>query len=277
MSRQSRDQQFKKSFDDCMTNFTETYYPNTIAWELNDITKNKNLSSQHYSLTIPKKRISYTIDSHTIVETGIKEPSEVVEIEQDIPEIEDLNNYFNGYFGNYILKSDKDRVISFVSLVQVSRDYDENSDLSLKGVIVIQYYKSYLPFPSNFQNYEQLKEQNKHLEKENSDLNAILCDTRTIIEYKRDAEIRLRRKMKRNREEANQRLFETIEKMQANIRKFYIKQEEKEDCPVCYEKISNEKLMVPSCCHYICQDCHVKCETCPICREEYVKSNEELV
>jgi len=45
MSRQTRDQQFKKSFDDCMTNFTETYYPNTCAWELDDITKNKNLST----------------------------------------------------------------------------------------------------------------------------------------------------------------------------------------------------------------------------------------
>ena len=105
MSRVTRDQQFKKSFDDCMTNFTETYYPNTSAWELDDITKNKNLSTQHYSLTIPKKRISYTIDSHTRVETGIKQPSEVVEIEQDIPEIEDLNNYFNGYFGSYILNN----------------------------------------------------------------------------------------------------------------------------------------------------------------------------
>jgi len=271
MSRITRDQQFKKTFDNCMTNFTETYYPNTSAWELDDLTNNKNKSIQQYSLKFPRKRISYTIDSHTRVDTGTREPSELVEIEQDIPEIDDLQNYFNGYFENYILKCKKGKVISFVSLIRLSREYDENLNISLKGIIVIQYYKSYLPFPSNFQNYEQLKEQNKHLEKENADLNAILCDTRTIIEYKRDSEIRLRNKMKRNREEANQRLFNTIEKMQSNIRKFYNNQEKKEDCPVCYEEISNEKLMVPSCCHYICKDCHVKCENCPICREEYVK------
>jgi hypothetical protein len=95
MSRVTRDQQFKKTLDNCMTNFTDTYYPNTTAWELDDLTNNKNKSIQQYSLKFPRKRISYTIDSHTRVDTGSREPSELVEIEQDIPEIDDLQNLIN--------------------------------------------------------------------------------------------------------------------------------------------------------------------------------------
>ena len=74
-----------------------------------------------------------------------------------------VSSIIYNFFENYILKCEKGKVISFVSLVQVTRDYDENLNISLKGIIVIQYYKSYLPFPSNFQNYQQLKEQNKLL------------------------------------------------------------------------------------------------------------------
>lgn len=264
MSRLTRDQQFKKSFEDYMTSFCDLYYPDTENWLLMSDTLNKNKSKQEYKLEIPKKKILYSIDSF-VDSNGVRQPKEDVEVDQEVPDKEEFENYFNGYYGGYILRSEK-KVLSYVFIVEISKE----EDLSLKATILICYYKSYLPYPSIDQTLEQLKVQNKNLVNQISYLNESLNDCQLALEYRREADTRIRIKLKRERTLFNNKLYETIHKMQLKIRGFYSKEDNKEDCPVCYEKINDQELMVPGCCHYICQDCYKKCENCPICRENYI-------
>lgn len=63
---------------------------------------------------------------------------------------------------------------------------------------------------------------------------------------------------------------------QSNYDKLYQKHKElfmkfnsEEECPVCYEKLTLEKLSLAICTHATCQKCHDKCDRCPICREKY--------
>ena len=54
----------------------------------------------------------------------------------------------------------------------------------------------------------------------------------------------------------------------------------RQDCPVCYEEIEPEKLIVPLCSHIICDTCVRKCDSCPLCRDtydHYIEFHEEPV
>jgi len=265
MSRLTRDQQFKNDFDNFMKSFCDTYYPETDNWLLMNNTLNKNKSNQLYTLEIPKKKILlYSIDSY-VDSNGVRQPKEKVEVDQEIPDIEHFKNYFNGYYSVYVLKTER-KLLSYVCIVDISIE-----EFMLKANIIVCYYKNYLPYPSNYQRLEYLKQQNKHLIDENYKLNELLVDSKRVIEYRRYANTKLRILLGRERQNCNDKLHEIINKMQLKIRDFYSKDDNKEDCPVCYEKINGEELMVPGCCHYICQNCHSKCENCPICREKYIK------
>jgi hypothetical protein len=58
-------------------------------------------------------------------------------------------------------------------------------------------------------------------------------------------------------------------RMQTKFRAMYAAEKKYEDCPVCYDTIVPEKLIIPGCFHYICVSCVVKCESCPMCRDDY--------
>jgi hypothetical protein len=265
MSRLTRDQQFKNDFDNFMKSFCDTYYPETDNWLLMNNTLNKNKSNQLYTLEIPKKKILlYSIDSY-VDSNGVRQPKEKVEVDQEIPDIEHFKNYFNGYYSVYVLKTER-KLLSYVCIADISIE-----EFMLKANIIVCYYKNYLPYPSNYQTLEYFKQQNKHLIDENYKLNELLVHSRRVIEYRRDSNTKLRILLGRERQNFNDKLHEIINKMQLKIRDIYSKDDNKEDCPVCYEKINGQELMVPGCCHYICQNCHSKCENCPICREKYIK------
>ena len=58
-------------------------------------------------------------------------------------------------------------------------------------------------------------------------------------------------------------------RMQMKFRALYSAENKFEDCPVCYAQIMPEQLIIPGCFHYICHKCVVKCDSCPLCRDEY--------
>lgn len=271
MPRYTRDQQFNISFNDFIISMRDLYFPNLMEWTLNSITKNKGNSTHVYNFTIPRKIVNYTIDTPFVDENGITKSPEVVEIEQELPTIENFKNYFHGYFDSFILTNTNGKVLSYTSIFNVRFSNDNESSGDLLSTIVTYYYKSYIPYPSKMQTQQQIIQYCNQLEKNNAEHLLDLEDKNYIINS-------LKIKNKKQNRRFNREIFLTelkrqknIYKMQEKIRNFYSKQSENdfEDCPVCYDKISVEKLKVPGCCHYICKDCHGKCETCPICREKY--------
>jgi hypothetical protein len=270
MSRYSRDQQFNNSFNDFMISMRDLYFPNLSEWFLESKTKNKSCSVHPYQLIIPRKIIDYTIDTSFLDENGIRQPSQIVKKEQELPTITDFENYFNGYFNSYILtKSDK--VVSYTSLYgsRFSENDEINGDLMTN--IIVCYYKSYIPYPSKMQSHKQLLEYCNQLEISNNDFIEELEDKDAKILYLSIKFNKMKKQYDRNLKSSDMKRKGSIFKMQEKIKGFYSKLplEELEECPVCYEKINVDILKVPGCCHYICQNCHEKCELCPICREKY--------
>jgi len=266
MPRYTRDQQFVIAFDDFMVSMRDLYFPNMLEWTLESKNQNKSCSTHTYQLKIPKQIVDYTIDVSFIDENGIQKPNETVKKDQQIPSIENFKNYFHGYFDNFIM-SKSDKIVSYTSLYGTC--FDENGDFMTN--IVVCYYKSYIPYPSKMQSYHQLLEYCNQLEKSNTKLLADLEDQNSNVYH-------LTIKLNKNKKQFNIKLNcaeikrkQIIVKMQEKMREFYSKQPENEweDCPVCYEKIIVDTFTVPGCCHYICKNCHSKCEICPICREKY--------
>ena len=64
----------------------------------------------------------------------------------------------------------------------------------------------------------------------------------------------------------NSRFF--LDRLASIIREQY-KDREPDDCPVCFDPISCEKLIVPCCGHLICGDCYTRCTACPVCRDNH--------
>jgi len=270
MPRYTRDQQFVTAFDAFMVSMRDLYFPNLSEWTLEAKTDNKCCSVHPYQLTIPRKIIDYTIDVPFVDENGVQRPNETVRKDQELPCIGEFENYFHGYFNSFILtKSDK--IVSYTSLygTRFTENDEVNGDLITN--IVVCYYKSYIPYPSNMQTYKQLSEYCNQLETSNNDFIEELEDKNSEIHYLNIKFEKMKKQYNRNLDSSYKKRSEVIVKMQEKIRGFYSKLplEELEDCPVCYEKMTADMLNVPGCCHYICKDCHSKCESCPICRENY--------
>ena len=74
---------------------------------------------------------------------------------------------------------------------------------------------------------------------------------------------------------------ETVKKQQAFIRKLYAETTREEDCPICYETITSEKLYVSDCCHVYCISCAQGCykanKKCAICRTNLGEHNKTIL
>ena len=74
---------------------------------------------------------------------------------------------------------------------------------------------------------------------------------------------------------------ETVKKQQAFIRKLYAETTREEDCPICYETITSEKLYVSDCCHVYCMSCAQGCykanKKCAICRSNLGEHNKTIL
>lgn len=61
--------------------------------------------------------------------------------------------------------------------------------------------------------------------------------------------------------------WSTIEKYITSLHKIYMISK----CPICFDEIeSTEELIVLSCCHCYCKECHQKISECPLCKSKSV-------
>ncbi|MDC1151821.1 hypothetical protein OAS95_04560 [Pelagibacteraceae bacterium] len=285
----TRDTKFKLAFD----NFIKDVIGIT-DYDLENLTKNKSESRHIYRFSIPEQTtvigfIDRNGDTHTwndiedthtwndIANMNISSDDEVLKTEY-IPEKELIIRQFMETFDPYIDAETLPCTIpgqphykhakSFVRL-----DNCEVNDESgvLEGKICVVYHKTHIPY--YVENDDGIYEKKYSL---------LLCrfnNVRTKLNnaYNDIDEIqddllyneRQLRKAKRvlYRETNNHTLSENnlINKLHAA----YIKSDIKEECPVCYDTIENEKLIIPRCAHYICDSCHPRCDECPICRMSY--------
>ena len=263
MPKLTRDQQFQISFNEFMTSLSDVFYPDLKEWKLVAKTQNKTSSTHRYELSIPNENVLYRIDPYTDA-NGVHHLPETVEGEQEVPEPNDLTIHFENYYESFALKQ-YNTLLSYTSLVNC-----RNNDAGdLVATIVVCYYKSHLPYPSENKTKEQLKERCDRLEKERKELSEMITEW-SLLYQKQEKDIKkLKKQMNKMQVTSVLEKREIVHKMQGKIREFYERDSSKEDCPVCYECIETQQLMVPKCCHYICGSCYDRCDICPICRVEY--------
>ena len=264
MARITRDQHFIASFN----GFAECInkeYPNFKKMSFYCTTENKSSSVHKYALHIPKKTALYVIDAHMNVATGQRVEREVVMEDQYVPDVNVFETFIDEYFGEFhLVKSGK--VVSGVSITDIKIDAKGH----LKAEIQVKYYKSHLPYPTKAHSIKQLNERCVQVELANRELEVeIQASTEVVMAQSKEIR-RLKRLLNTIHVDSVLKLRETVHKMQAKIRESYKELNKAEECPVCYECIKSEELMVPGCCHNICTGCYDRCDSCPICREDYV-------
>ena len=268
------------------------YHP-LIKWILNKKSICPSTSYTHtYEVSIPHLITVGHIDS---------QKEDPIRVQQYVPSEEQYIAHFTKYFDKYKLISSNHNgeIKSQVQVTLVSQQSDETLI-----TIVVSYYKSHRPYPTllyylreecdrltadNNAQKTLLNQQNAHLIKvykqfvdtrdqldkvwdHKNELETVNANQRTMIGHLntvcfqhtntiqdiRCQLINLQTKL----DSVHLRLGNTIRTM-------YSEKDKKEDCPVCYESICAESLIVPGCGHLICGECSSKCTDCPICRQSY--------
>lgn len=283
MPKLTRDQQFQKSFEGFFENLTETY-PELTEYTLTNTTDNKTSCDHTYTLHIPRKVVAYHIDVTIINSDGTELGPGPVLKKQEIPIKKDFKKQYHNYFKDYALLIGR-IIVSYTEIYDYWYEKDDDritseeirngiipTDLSEFDVfmkILVVYHKSHFPFPVPLTNEEKLEKRCKQLEIKN---NALIMNLNglTNMYQERDEQYQcLRRRMRVERRNIENKYKTMFEKMQKKFAEYYSEIKEKDDCPVCYEEITAEKLKIPGCCHTICICCAEKCDKCPICRESY--------
>lgn len=284
----TRDTKFKLAFD----NFIKDVIGIT-DYDLENHTKNKSESTHIYSFNIPEQTtvigfIDRNGDTHTwndIEDTHTWNDIANMDMSNDevlkteyIPEKELFIRQFMETFDPYIDAETIPCAIpeqhhykhakSFVRLENC--EVNDESGI-LEGKICVVYHKQHIPYHVESNNAIYEKKYSVLLCRFNNVRNKLNIAYNDIDEIQDDLLYNERqlRKVKRvlHRETNNHTLSENnlINKLHAA----YIKSDIKEECPVCYDTIENEKLIIPRCAHYICDSCHPRCDECPICRMSY--------
>jgi hypothetical protein len=222
---------------------TDLEFIQDLYWKLKNI-RNTGYSTSIYTLEIARKYTVYTVDKPYEIDGVLYEAGPVIRTNNHT--LETFSNHFNDYFGEYDQK-DEDNILC--ATVQLLNTEEVNEDI-IRHKICVKYNNNHLlPFPVP----------NKCLTAQEK----VLIRGFEIMEEKynmgRNREKKLKQKVSNMKEmalRANQKICE-----------LYKTSDKKEECPVCYEQIASEKLVVTECCHYICSDCSSKwSKGCPICR-----------
>ena len=257
MPKLTRDDLFRNAIEVFLSDVTviynlneETKY-NISTYDLNSVTSNKNKCIQEYELTIPSSIISAyfdrTVSSDDGEETWID--SEPLYCTQETPLLCDFIESFHNYFDKYKL-FDGIIPVSYMSIMSLPRLRSIpmcDQTLHLKVV----YHKSHTPFPRPLTVIEEKDREIKFLE--------------TKLRRKTNRVNSLEHLLDKNYERAEH----NYKRMQKKFRAMYIESGKLENCPVCYEEIAPDKLIIPNCFHYICEVCVMKCDNCPLCRDKY--------
>lgn len=268
----TRDQRFRDSFDEFFSteikNEQIKYYS-----PLRLLTKNTKKHVHEYVLTIPSKYKICDITHDIFDEEGqLIHPRESVFTEQPLPDFDYFEMKYLEYFDKYRL-FDGYKSLSWTYLYDSNTNENnfESDNPTFTVVIDVCYYKNYSPYPikpetanTNGKYNKLLKEHNNLLEEKEKLLNEIDEINEMLLDSERAYRI-LRKKMKRT----NEMYSNNHNRITNKLIEFLNQQNSYEDCPVCYEKMNSDNIVVPGCCHYICSDCMNKCQSCPICREKY--------
>jgi hypothetical protein len=272
----SRDERCRRAIDNYMS---QAY---TMQYNITSLTQKKSVSMHSYDIVMPRLIKLYDVDTYHTINNEEYGPGAIYS-EQELPNASDFATDFNTYFENFAFYEQcPDNSATQYNLVRLS--YTEithitNTDDAIVASVVVKYLKKYTPFPPeppeiNFET--KLRE----LEKRFSDQQAQTTLLMRENKYFRRRIANTNRDMTRIRAEYNNKLINVGAKftsLKTIIKKLYENTNKQEDCPVCYECITTDKLVVPECGHFICSTCSVQCSRCPLCRDveigDYVEAD----
>lgn len=241
-------------------NLAITYFlnENDLFGSIKPINNNNSRSStQRYVLDIPSE--------HTVAERFIDDYAvdnyKPTTITQHLPEIDIFVEKFTNYFDEfkkveYDNKEQERTVKSFVSISDAIYYTTTRYKTGVKAKIFVQYHNSWLPYPQI--EYTELLHKINKKHNENTLLKERIMKIKRMLHHNNN--------VFKRRDKLNSKKFETITNI---IREYYKNSNDKKDCPVCYEIIKPENLYISGCSHYICESCAMKCDNCPLCREDY--------
>jgi len=242
-------------------NLAVTYFLNEkdLFGSIKPTNDNNSRSSTHrYILDIPSE--------HTFAERFIDEyivdNYKPTTITQNLPEINIFVDNFTNYFDEfrkfeYDNKKQRRTLKSFVSISDAIYYTTTTSKIGVKAHILVQYHNSWVPYPQI--EYDELLHKTNKKHNENTILKERLMKSKRMFHHNNN--------VFKKRHEINSKKFETITKI---IREYYKNSNEEKMCPVCYEIIKPDNLFISGCRHYICDSCAIKCNNCPLCREDYL-------
>jgi hypothetical protein len=242
-------------------NLSITYFlnENDLFGSIKPINDNNSRSStQRYVLDIPSEHTF----AERFIDDCVVDNYKPTTITQQLPEIDIFVDKFTNYFDEFKKveydNKEQTRVVkSFVSISETIYYTTTSSKTGVKAKLLVQYHNSWLPYPQI--EYSELLHKTNKKHNENTILKERIMKTRRMLHHNNN--------VFKNKDKLNSRKFETITNI---IREYYKNSNEKKDCPVCYEIIKPENLYVSGCSHYICESCALKCNNCPLCREDYL-------
>jgi len=239
-----------------------------LTFNIVNTTRNKSESVHCYEIRIPNKIKLYDIDTNHTIDGTTYGPGPVYG-DQDLPDADYLIREFNNYFEDYAIyqyvqgNGNASRRVAFVEITQVSADGEH-----MIVFVITKYTKNCKPYPV---------ETNSHIEIRFTELqlqyNELQLHARKLISDNKFFRKRLSstsRDLCRVKTEHNSKMNtyrSKISSLHTIIKTLYAKSTIAEDCPVCYESMPIDKLVVPECGHFICSSCSPKCTRCPICRD----------
>uniref|UniRef100_A0A6C0EDD0 RING-type domain-containing protein n=1 Tax=viral metagenome TaxID=1070528 RepID=A0A6C0EDD0_9ZZZZ len=273
----TRDQRFRDSFDEFFMNEIkndELKYYNPLRL----LTKNTKKNVHEYILTIPSKYKICDITHDIFDEDGqLIHPRDSVYTDQVIPDFDYFETKFLDYFDKYRL-FDGFKILSWTYVYNMNTNENnyQSENPSFNVTIDVCYYKNHSPYPIKPEleitkaKYNKLLKQHNDLMEENNSLSNQVEELHDLVIMIEQKNRFLHRKIRK----LNEIFSNNHNRITNKVIELLNEQNKYEDCPVCYEKMDSETIIVPGCCHYICCDCIKKCENCPICREKYcIKCN----
>jgi len=259
----SRVDQFYEVFDDFISKqFIDT--GKLRVWSLNLLTKNTRKSSHDYQLVFPSKYLAYHLDKEVIVD-GITEGPGAVYLPQEMPTMQDFMGEATAYFGKFAYTENG----KIVSGVRFSLPFKEEEDNGNKTIdIQVVYHKKYQPYPVPLTREQELEIQLMRAERRAADAEDNYQMMLGICERERSDYMSIIHTQHRVSNALIDRLDKLVNVFRKMAKDSYAK-EEPQDCPICLEPIALENLHVTLCGHRVCTVCNIRCDKCPLCREDY--------
>lgn len=227
-------------------------------WTIKNKTTSHNSNLHVYLLIIPTKFVSYTIDVPHKINGVIHEPGPVYKHNKYI--FETIEQQFGFHFNAHHRTNSINHRISeaYVVMTEIK---EKNDEVICK--LHVKYHNHYpLPFPVS-EEMMSSKEQNQILKQNIRDYQEEVQELERINDELYVKYIRQQQK----KTILMDRLDNNNSRTQHKIRELYKMVGSLSNCPVCWEPIDADKLVVPGCSHFICETCDKKCSQCPLCRE----------